>query len=110
MESNKTNAEMEWRSAPRRKIDPLPVSIAYRRASRLVEKWYLGEIAEVSTAGARVQMISPLTFEIGTSIELLCFPDNAGDEDELHSTPTRLTAKVVWRNERSFEIGIVFTS
>jgi hypothetical protein len=109
MESNLTMTETEWRRTPRRKIDPLPVSIAHRRASRLVEKWHLGEITEVSTTGARVQMVSAFSFDIGTPIELLCFPDNAKDDD-LHSTPTRLTAVVIWKNETSLQIGIEFTS
>ena len=99
----------EWRLVPRRRIDPLPVSIAPRRPNRLVVKWHLGEIFEVSTAGARIQMIGSTCPEVGVSIELLCFPAGGLDEIEAQPTPSRLTGVVVWRDAAAAQIGVAFT-
>jgi PilZ domain len=100
----------ELRRSPRRKIEPLPVSIVQHCGNQWTDKLHFGEILEVSTTGARIQVISSLLLDVGSLIELLCFPKNVTDGLDMQATPSHLTGGVVWKNEAACQIGVVFTS
>lgn len=102
--------EQERRRDARRKIDPLPVFISQRKANYLIVNWLLGEITDVSTSGAKIRMIDHFSLKAGASIEILCFPRNVIEDADLQTTPSRMTATVVWTDGSTGCIGIAFTS
>lgn len=71
---------------------------------------HFGEILEVSTTGARIQVISPLLFEVGAQVEVLCFSRNGANGIDMQATPSHLTGGVVWKDNTRRQMGIAFTA
>ena len=99
----------ESRRSPRRKIDPLPVSIVRLRGRQWIEQLHFGEILEVSTTGARIRVNGSRLFDVGAPIELLCFPGKAADGIDLHTMPSHLTGGIVWKDDAAGHMGVEFT-
>lgn len=86
----------------------MPVAVFQRRANRLTPKSILGEMCDVSTAGARIRLMAAPDLKAGASIEILCFPVEQPDSGLLEATPLRLWAHIVWCDCDRWEMGVRF--
>lgn len=87
------------------------MSVVQHHGNQLAERLKFGHILDVSTTGARIQVTGTLALDVGTRVELVCFPKSVTDNTiGLKTTPPRLTGSIVWTNDAAAQMGVAFIS
>lgn len=87
------------------------MSIKCRGAGSLDAAWHVGETKNISVEGVTVEAPSLPVLDIGSSVELLCFPEEVRLPSYLlEPEPVRMTGRIRWQDKDKHLIGVDMSS